>query len=84
MALIPLAMMFEGDYAIYLLPVDSEQTISDVAALSAEWEIPARVLPRPGATLRVRRHGSENAFPPQMKVGESGLGFMDPIEVYFE
>ena len=84
MALIPLSMMFEGDYAIYLLPADSEQTIADVAALSAEWEIPARILPRPGTTLRVRRHGTDAPFPPEMKVGESGLGFMDPIEVYFE
>jgi toluene monooxygenase system protein B len=83
MALIPLAMMFEGDYAIYLLPVESEQTIADVAARSEEWEIPARVLPRPGTTLRVRRHGSTEPFPPEMTVAESGLGFMDPIEVYF-
>ena len=84
MALIPLSMMFEGDYAIYLLPVDSDQTRADVVALSAEWEIPARVLPREGTTLRVRRHGTTEPYPPEMKVGESGLEFMDPIDVYFE
>lgn len=84
MALIPLAMMFEGDYAIYLLPIDSAETIADVAARSAEWEIPARVLAQPGRALRVRKHGSPEPFPPEMTVAESGLGFMDPIEVYFE
>lgn len=84
MALITLAMTFEGDYAVYLLPIDSEQTIADVAAQSAEWQIPARILPQPGRALRVRRHGATDPFPPQTKVGDSGLGFMDPIEVYFE
>jgi toluene monooxygenase system protein B len=84
MAVITLSMLFEGDYAIYLLPADSEQTMADVAALGASWEIPARIVPRPGCTLRVRRHGSEVPFPTDMKVGESGLVFMDPIDVYFE
>ena len=83
MALIPLSMMFQGDYAIYLLPADSEQTIADVAALAAQWSVPARVRDQPGKTLRVRRHGSTDPFAPTTKVGESGLEFMDPIEVYF-
>lgn len=84
MAVVPLVMIFEGDYAHYLLPADSGQTIAEVAAISADWCVPRHTPPRPGEAVRVRKAGAPAPFPPEMTVGEAGLASLDRIEVYFE
>lgn len=84
MALFPLTSNFEEDFVLQLLPVDTENSMDDVAAAAAHHSVGRRVAARPGQVMRVRRQGSEELLPRAMKVHESGLKPMECIEVVWE
>lgn len=84
MALFPLTSNFEEDFVLQLLPVDTENTMDEVAAAAAYHSVGRRVAARPGCVMRVRRQGSEELLPRSLKVSESGLKPMECIEVVWE
>lgn len=84
MALFPLNSNFQEDFVLQLLPVDTEDTMDEVAAAAAYHSVGRRVAPRPGHIMRIRRQGSEKLLPRTMKVSESGLKPMECIEVVWE
>ncbi|QJY49362.1 toluene-4-monooxygenase system B family protein [Pseudonocardia broussonetiae] len=84
MALIPLASHFDGDFVIKLLPVDSENTMDEVAAAAATNVIGVHVFDQPGRTLRVRKQGADAPYGRSSTVAESGLEPTECIEIYFE
>jgi toluene monooxygenase system protein B len=84
MALFPLTSNFQGDFVLQLLPVDTENTMDEVAAAAAHHSVGRRVPARPGHTLRVRRQGSSELMSRTLKVSESGLKPMECIEVIWE
>jgi toluene monooxygenase system protein B len=84
MALFPLTSNFEEDFVLQLLPVDTDNTMDEVAAAAAHHSVGRRVAPRPGHVMRVRRQGSEELLPRTMTVTESGLMPMECIEVVWE
>lgn len=84
MALFPLSSNFEGDFVLQLVAVDTENTMDEVAAACAHHSLNRRVAPRPGTVLRVRRQGSAQFFPRDMKVADSGLAPTETIEIIFE
>ncbi len=84
MALIPLISNFQGDFVLQLLPVDTENTMDEVAQAAAYHSVGRRVAPRPGEILRVRRQGSDTPFPREMKVHEAGLKPMECLEIIWE
>ncbi|MER6877367.1 toluene-4-monooxygenase system B family protein, partial [Amycolatopsis sp. NPDC000673] len=53
MATIPLAVHFDGDFVLKLLPADSEHTMDELAAAAAENSVGIHVPDQPGRTLRV-------------------------------
>lgn len=84
MALFPLNSNFQGDFVLQLLPVDTENTMDEVAAAAAHHSVGRRVAPRPGNLMRVRRQGSAALLPRSMTVAQSGLRPMECIEVVWE
>ena len=84
MALFPLCSNFQYDFVLQLLPVDTEDTMDQVAEKAAYHSVGRRVAPQPGKVMRVRRHGDEEFFPRDMKVGESGLKPTETIDIVFQ
>jgi len=84
MALYPLTSNFEGDFVLQLLPVDTENTMDEVAAAAAYHSVGRRVKDRPGHLMRVRRQDAAEFFPRTMKVSESGLKPTETIEIIWE
>ncbi len=84
MALFPLTSNFQGDFVLQLLPVDTENTMDQVAAAAAHHSVGRRVAPRPGSTMRVRRQGASEPFDRTLTVAQSGLLPMECIEVVWE
>jgi toluene monooxygenase system protein B len=84
MALFPLTSNFEEDFVLQLLPVDTENTMDEVAAAAAHHSVGRRVAARPGCIMRVRRQGSEDLLPRNLTVSASGLKPMECIEVVWE
>ena len=84
MATIPLAVHFDGDFVLKLLPADSEHTMDELAAAAAENSVGVHVPDQPGRTLRVRRQGDAQPFDRASTVSAAGLGPTECVEVYFE
>ena len=64
MALFPLCVNFEGDFVLQLVPVDSENSMDEVAKAAAHHTVGRRVKNQPNRVLRVRRSAlkSNNPF----------------------
>ena len=84
MALFPLTSTFEGDFVLQLVPVDTEHTMADVAAAAAVHSVGRRVRDRPGHILRVRRPGSDEFLPRDMKVSEAGFMPTETVEIIWQ
>ncbi len=84
MALFPLSSNLEGDFVLQLLPVDTENTMDEVAAAAAHHSVGRRVRARPGQILRIRRQGSEELLPRNMKVIDAGFKPTETIEVVWQ
>lgn len=83
MALFPLTSNFQEDFVLQLVAVDTENSMDEVAASAAVHSIGRRVKARPGV-LRVRRQGTSEPFPRDLKVAEAGLRPMECVEIYWE
>ena len=84
MALFPLTSNFEGDFVLQLVPVDTENTMDEVAAAAAVHSVGRRVRDRPGHILRVRRQGSEAFLPRDMKAAEAGFMPTETVEIIWQ
>lgn len=84
MALFPLTSNFEGDFVLQLVPVDTENTMDEVAAAAAVHSVGRRVRARPDCIMRVRRQDAKECFPRTMKVAESGLKPTETVEIIWE
>lgn len=84
MALFPLNSKFQGDFVLQLLPVDTENSMDQVAAAAAYHSVGRRVAARPDHIMRVRRQGTAEPLPRDMTVIASGLLPMECIEVVWE
>ncbi len=83
MALFPLHSNFQADFVVQLVPVDSEDTMDRVAEQCAHHSVNRRVRPQPGV-MRVRRHRTEEFFPRDMKVSESGLKPAEVVDIVYQ
>ena len=84
MALFPLSMKFSGDFVCKLLPIDTENTMAEVADAAALNAVGMHVAAQPGKTIRIKRQGDDAPFDLKMKVKDSGLLPTETIELYFE
>ena len=83
MAAFPLLSNFQHDFVIQLVPVDTENTMDEVASLAASHSVGRRVAPQPDKILRVRRHGKADCFPRDMLVKDSGLKPTEAVDIIF-
>lgn len=83
MALFPLISNFQGDFVLQLLPVDTENTMDEVAAAAAHHSVGRRVAPQPGKIIRVRQQDATEFFPRKAKVSDLGLKPMATLEFIF-
>lgn len=84
MALFPLTSNFEGDFVLQLVPVDTENTMDEVAAAAAVHSVGRRVRDRPGHILRVRRHGSTELLPRNLKVADAGFRPTETLDIVWQ
>ena len=84
MALFPLISNFHGDFVLKLVPVDTDNTMAEVAAAAASHSVGIHVADQPGKKIRARREGDAQPFALDLKVKDSGLEPMECIEFYFE
>lgn len=83
MAAFPLFSNFQHDFVIQLVPVDTENTMDEVAEAAAYHSVGRRVAAQPDKVLRVRKQDSEEFFPRNMKVKDSGLKPTETVEIIF-
>ncbi|NMO04114.1 toluene monooxygenase [Gordonia sp. TBRC 11910] len=83
MALFPISSHFHGDFVLKLVPVDTENTMDQVAAAAAEHSVGIHVPDQPGKVIRARRQGDPEPFPRDMLLADAGLAPTDTVEFYF-
>jgi len=84
MALLPISSKFEGDFVLKLVPVDTENTMDEVAAAAAGHSVGIHVAEQHGKVVRARAEGASEPFPRDMPLSQTGLGPTDTVEFYFE
>ena len=84
MALFPISSKFEGDFVLKLVPVDTENTMDEVAEAAAEHSVGIHVPNQPGKVIRARAEGAAEPFPRDMLLKDAGLGPTDTVDFYFE
>jgi toluene monooxygenase system protein B len=82
MALFPLFSLFEDDFVVQVVPVDTEDNMDEVAKKCAVHSIDRRVRVKEGV-LRVKRHSNGELFPRDMKVIEASLLPTETIDVIY-
>ena len=83
MALFPVISNFQYDFVLLLVPVDTENTMDEVAAAAAHHSVGRRVAPRPGKVVRVRRQGSADFFPRDRRLRETDIKPLECLEFIF-
>lgn len=83
MALFPISSHFHGDFVLKLVPVDTENTMDEVAAAAAEHSVGIHVFDQPGKVIRARKQGAAEPFPRDMVLRDCGLEPTDTVEFYF-
>lgn len=83
MALFPLISNFQHDFVLQLLPVDTENTMDEVAAAAAYHSVGRRVAAQPGKVVRVRRQGMTDFYPRTARLCETDIKPMECIEFIF-
>lgn len=83
MAAFPLFSNFQHDFVIQLVPVDTENTMDEVAEAAAYHSVGRRVAARPDKIMRVRKQDAEEFFPRNMKIKDSGLKPTETVEIIF-
>jgi len=82
MALFPLFSLFEDDFVIQVVPVDTEDSMDEVAQKCAVHSIDRRVRLKDGV-MRVKRHSNSELFPRDMKVQDASLLPTETVEVVY-
>ena len=83
MALFPVISNFQYDFLLLLVPVDTENTMDEVAAAAAHHSVGTRVAPRPDKIVRVRRQGATDFFPRTARLSETDIRPMETLEFIF-
>jgi toluene monooxygenase system protein B len=83
MALFPIISNFQYDFVLQLVPVDTDNTIDEVAAAAAHHSVGRRVAPQPGKIIRVRRQGAASFYPRTVRLGETDIKPMEALEFIF-
>lgn len=85
MANFPLACNFQGDYAMKLLIVDTNDTMDDIIEKAKKALVGVVVkAPKAGEVLRVSRHGEREYLPRDLKVADANFVQMEAVDITVE
>ena len=84
MAQIPIVHSLHQEFVLYVLIVDTENTMDEVCQTAAQASIGFEKNQKDGVPLRVRKAGEEEPFPRDMTVAEAGITPMMSLELYYE
>jgi toluene monooxygenase system protein B len=80
MALFPIQGIFDGDFVVLLVPVDTEDPMTVVAEKIAHHVVGRRVAAQ-DRPMRVRRQGK--LIPDETTIAEANLAPLDVLEVVY-
>lgn len=83
MALFPIISNFQYDFVLQLVPVDTENTMDEIAAAAAHHSVGRRVAPRPDKVVRVRRQGGADFYPRDARLSQTDIKPMEALEFIF-
>lgn len=83
MALFPMVANFDGDFVLKLVPVDTENTMAEVAEAAASHAVGMHVAEQPGKTIYARRPGASEPFPLNARLSETDIRPMECIDFYY-
>jgi|TARA_R110002074_G_scaffold402194_1_gene604398 toluene monooxygenase system protein B len=83
MAAFPINSNFEGDFVTQLIPVDTGDTMDQVAEKCAYHSVGRRVAPQPDKIMRVRLHQTSETYPRDMKVSDAGWRPTETLDIIF-
>ena len=84
MAQIPIVHNLHDEFVLYLSMVDTDNTMDEVCEMAAALSIGFNKNKHANKSLRVRKLGATEPFPPDMTVGQAGITPMSSIELYYE
>lgn len=83
MALFPVISNFQYDFVLQLVPVDTDNTMDEVAAAAAHHSVGRRVAARPDKVVRVRRQGATTFFARDARLSQTDIKPMETLEFIF-
>lgn len=83
MALFPIISNFQHDFVLQLVPVDTDNTMDEVAAAAAHHSVGRRVASQPGRVVRVRRQGEAGFLPRTARLHQTDIAPMETLEFIF-
>lgn len=83
MALFPIISNFQHDFVLQLVPVDTENTMDQVAAAAAHHSVGRRVAPRPDKVVRIRKQDGTEFYPRTVKLCDTDIKPMETLEFIF-
>jgi len=83
MAVFPINSNFEGDFVMQLVPVDTDDTMDQVAEKCAYHSVGRRVAPQPDKVMRVRLHNTNEPYPRDKKVSEVDWRPTETLDIIF-
>lgn len=83
MAAFPINSNFQGDFVLQLVPVDTDDTMDQVAEKCAYHSVNRRVAPQPDKVMRVRLHDKEDFYPRDMKVSDANWRPTETVDIIF-
>ena len=84
MAQIPIVHSLHQEFVLYVLIVDTENTMDEVCQAATQESIGFEKNRKAGMPLRIRKASEEDPFPRDMTVTEAGITPMMSLEIYYE
>jgi len=81
---IPIVDNLYDEFVLYVVMIDTEQTLEEICVEAAKTYIGFDKNQRAGETLRVRRAGEREPLSPIMTVADAGITPMTSLEFYYE
>lgn len=82
MAQIPVIQNLHEEFVLYIVMVDTAQTMDQICAKPVNIAFDRNR--RPGKVLRVRKLGADAPLPRDMTVAEAGIAPMTTLDLYYE
>ena len=84
MAQIPVVQNLYDEFVLYVVMIDTEQTMDEICAQATKTYIGFDKNQRAGQSLSVRRSGEQEALAGALTVAQAGIAPMASLEFYYD